>query len=431
MSTPALNPLVTKIRSAYPGVYDDMDDATLTKSVLAKYPQYSDLAAPKIAKPSDQMEYSNQTALREEGMTTDPKMGAMMNPESLSPRAASTAGGIAAASPFILGGRYVAPAAVAAAKKHPILTQMIASEAISQARNIPYVGKFIPPYSEWLPFFLGGRGKPGTPAPEGRPTPEPAINTDQVPGRPYQPNPRYQAPPTPEPLPQQRGPFFLKGEVQPQSEPTLPFLRKKYGPQLEQELGKGLGAAPPPEPNKPIYQRPPNMPTPESRAASDAAFKRNYPIEDVPEKWGVDLHETPQSTGPDVGARVRAKNPEPTRAEVKAARLPEGHTPVESNLIQSYKYDPTAKEFEIKTKNNDTVYRYGDVPPEDVQAFEKAESKATAWSQIKRNPLVAKKIGGQWQPVKPVRRMPETTPQSSTDLTDILTRSVQQAKAKK
>lgn len=45
MST-ALNPLVEKIRAMHPGAYDDMDDATLTKAVLSKYPQYSDLAAP-------------------------------------------------------------------------------------------------------------------------------------------------------------------------------------------------------------------------------------------------------------------------------------------------------------------------------------------------------------------------------------------------
>src|SRR5581483_589024 len=48
MSTPALNPLVEKIRAKYPGAYDDMDDAALTKAVLAKYPQYSDLAAPAL-----------------------------------------------------------------------------------------------------------------------------------------------------------------------------------------------------------------------------------------------------------------------------------------------------------------------------------------------------------------------------------------------
>src|SRR5690349_8769957 len=51
-----LNPLVEKIRAAHPGAYDDMDDATLTKRVLAKYPQYSDLAGPGIPKPANPIE---------------------------------------------------------------------------------------------------------------------------------------------------------------------------------------------------------------------------------------------------------------------------------------------------------------------------------------------------------------------------------------
>lgn len=49
MSTAPLNPLVEKVRSAHPGAYDDMDDAALTKAVLAKYPQYVDMAAPPIS----------------------------------------------------------------------------------------------------------------------------------------------------------------------------------------------------------------------------------------------------------------------------------------------------------------------------------------------------------------------------------------------
>ena len=34
-----------KVRSFYPRVYDDLDDATLTKKVLAKYPTYCDAAS--------------------------------------------------------------------------------------------------------------------------------------------------------------------------------------------------------------------------------------------------------------------------------------------------------------------------------------------------------------------------------------------------
>jgi hypothetical protein len=53
---PGLNELVDKIRAKYPGAYDDLDDAALTKSVLAKYPQYSDLAAPGMPKAANPME---------------------------------------------------------------------------------------------------------------------------------------------------------------------------------------------------------------------------------------------------------------------------------------------------------------------------------------------------------------------------------------
>jgi hypothetical protein len=44
-------PLAQKIRAKFPGVYDDMDDATLEKAVLAKHPEYADLAEPEPAKP--------------------------------------------------------------------------------------------------------------------------------------------------------------------------------------------------------------------------------------------------------------------------------------------------------------------------------------------------------------------------------------------
>lgn len=104
--------------------------------------------------------------------------------------------------------------------------------------------------------------------------------------------------------------------------------------------------------------KPVSGPTTASRAASDAAFKRNFPNEKVPESWGIDFRSTekPIDTDPfakateqarrelgpsastgdvislrnklvgdlpetrDVGARVRATNPEPTREEVRRAR---------------------------------------------------------------------------------------------------------------
>src|SRR5208337_4190488 len=52
-TTPApLNELVVKWRAKYPGAYDKIDDATLTKKILAKYPVYAPLAAPKVQRPA-------------------------------------------------------------------------------------------------------------------------------------------------------------------------------------------------------------------------------------------------------------------------------------------------------------------------------------------------------------------------------------------
>jgi hypothetical protein len=90
-----------------------------------------------------------------------------------------------AGSAAVVGGgaglSMVGPSAVAGAgrvaARHPFLTSM----AISEARKIPYVGKFIPPYAEFVPLLSGGKGaKPSAEnaevAPAGRPA-EPAEFT--------------------------------------------------------------------------------------------------------------------------------------------------------------------------------------------------------------------------------------------------------------
>ena len=50
-TVPPLNELVVKWRKKYPIAYDKIDDATLTKKILAKYPVYAPLAAPKAHPP--------------------------------------------------------------------------------------------------------------------------------------------------------------------------------------------------------------------------------------------------------------------------------------------------------------------------------------------------------------------------------------------
>lgn len=79
--------------------------------------------------------------------------------------------------------------------------------------------------------------------------------------------------------------------------------------------------------------------------------------------------------------------------------LPEGHTQIEgSSALRSYKYDPSAREFHARATSGDTTYVYGDVSPEEVQAFEQADSKGKAWQGIRQNPLVAKIVNGKRLP---------------------------------
>lgn len=68
--------------------------------------------------------------------------------------ASMTSAGLGAAAS--LGIARVIPMLGGIAAKHPIITQTILSSAINEGRKIPYVGKFIPPYAEMLPFLLGG-----------------------------------------------------------------------------------------------------------------------------------------------------------------------------------------------------------------------------------------------------------------------------------
>jgi hypothetical protein len=42
-----MSDLAKRVRAKYPGTYDDLDDAALEKAVLAKHPEYADLAQPE------------------------------------------------------------------------------------------------------------------------------------------------------------------------------------------------------------------------------------------------------------------------------------------------------------------------------------------------------------------------------------------------
>jgi len=125
--------------------------------------------------------------------------------------------------------------------------------------------------------------------------------------------------------------------------------------EIQSKVGEGLGAAPPPNPKAPIYQR---------GSLADSMKQAS-----------------PEGT-PDV---------------------PQGHTPHQSSALRSSMYDSGANEFHARMTSGDTTYVYGDVRPEEAQAFADAESKGKAYQQMKSgHPLVAKIVNGKRVAVKPV-----------------------------
>lgn len=114
------------------------------------------------------------------------------------------------------------------------------------------------------------------------------------------------------------------------------------------------------------------------------------------------------------------------QTQPKPADLPEGHTAVESSAVKSFKYDSDAKELHIRPAGGRTTYVYGDVEPEQADVFTSADSKGQAWHDLRNSssPVVAKIIDGKRIAVRPV-------PKPSEDLTGVLIKSLEQARAAK
>ncbi len=262
--------------------------------------------------------------------------------------------------------QYAGRQAVNVAKAIPTMAAMY---GISKARQIPVVGKMIPPGAEWLPMFLGGKGG-AAPAAEGEftltpPEPEPVNPANAEPPVPVstlkgeqlplaeQPEP-FRLTPPPEPPPrtiegEQEKLLFEKEGPAMSRERTSPTAKanqavRKYGPAIEESFG-----VKPTEPNEPIYQ-------PKSEAT--------------------------------------AMSPPPKPA---GTALPEGHTPVESTAIKSYRYDRASRTMEIQTKDGG-IHRYGEVEPEEYNKFLDTKSKGQAFQKIKADHvhLASKYPGRDW-----------------------------------
>lgn len=91
--------------------------------------------------------------------------GGSPNIQPASDTATAVGAGAIGAAGLAVGGPPALSALRSGIQAHPFISQVIASGAIGEARNIPYVGKYIPPGSELLPF-LAGKGETPT-RPEG------------------------------------------------------------------------------------------------------------------------------------------------------------------------------------------------------------------------------------------------------------------------
>jgi KTSC domain len=210
---------------------------------------------------------------------------------------AVTLGGLGALGAAQIPG--VSRVAGAAVKMAPYIA---ASEGINLARQHLPLGKYIPPGSELLPFFLAG-GKGGSQAEAG-----------------------------------------TAAEAEAATAPTQ--ARKVTGPALESQLRDSLGGAEPLKPNVPLRQQLP---------------------------------------------------------ATAAKAIPQGMTPVESSsVLKAFKYNPTSQEMEVVTHSG-THYIYGDVDPEQAQAFVNSDSAGQAWNQLRQSgsTLVAKVVNGKRIAVKP------------------------------
>lgn len=238
-------------------------------------------------------------------------------------------------------------------------------------------------------------------------------------------------------------------------EPTLP-------PEVQQARPIGIGgAAPPAEPSAGLGQIPVKTPGELAPTPPTPAELLNKPMSPTELKEALDrpLNESVGATPLERGKPIYQRPQTPISAQpTKPVTLPEGFTPVKSSVLEGYKYDSAAREFEYITKDGQQYVR-GDVGPEAKAAFDaklaETNSYGKAFHALRNHPEGGvgqfKVINGERVPVKPGTLQTETgevvpkseagmqeqspadilkKPPANVDLTDLLQKSVEQVQAK-
>jgi hypothetical protein len=289
------------------------------------------------------------------------------------------------------------------AAKHPYITNALLSGAISEARKIPYLGHIIPPMAEMLPWLRGGAEEPEPTASR----PPPVTYSNRTTAEPEISN---------TPPPPLKWPNRIEEEAAPRQAAPPPVT---YSNRIAQPETIESKAAPSP-------------------AATAAPQSIQSPIEATP---------TPKPKGAQTNLQQQIKDAaEPAAKQTPKApvtnlqqqindalggKVPQGHTPIKSSALTSYKNNPAARELEVVTKEAGQHYIYGDVPPEAAAKFENATSKGKAWNELRKTPgvtQVATVVNGKRMPTKPPVALQSATPD---DLAPEWSKAVADLKAKK
>jgi hypothetical protein len=288
--------------------------------------------------------------------------------------APAAAAALPAALPFLGRGAKAALPLVKSGAKVGV-TYAAADAVIKGAKKLPVVGDYVSkmPGIDNIPFLVsmlshGGKA-PAEPAGPGAPLPET---------------------PSPE-LMQSRG--LAEPGAAPPPEPSaglgrLPFIPKPT------KLPAGFEPAPEP------YRSP--IGTADNPASSLSPSRPQLPFLPKPNVGDIGNRVESALGGRPLAPNVPLRQQMPA-TQAPAANLPEGHTPINSSAVRSYKYDPEAQEFHAQYKSGDNVQHvFGDVSPEDAQAFEQTPSPGKAMAVIQQNhPLVAKIMNGKRVAVRP------------------------------
>jgi KTSC domain len=176
--------------------------------------------------------------------------------------------------------------------------------------------------------------------------------------------------------------------------PGAYYGAKGAGSLAEGVLGKERANAPIITPKAPVN---PGAPAPKPPTIPDVTAKANNIA-----RLSQLLNDSMGGKGLEPNVPIKNQGGIITPQASELTTLPEGHIPVDSSALKSYKYDPLTREFESVTTNG-SHYIHGDVDPAQVAQFEAADSKGRAWNELRKNStLVAKVVNGKRVPVKPV-----------------------------